>query len=68
MSSMMQKTMISVPCGESYRFSAVLAGPSRFSHINNTARSLLEQLGYIASKGKAKGGKASGSKQNKKKR
>lgn len=45
-------------------FGGVLLGPSRFSHINNTARRLLVETGYITA-GVASGSRA-GSKKNKK--
>lgn len=41
-------------------FGGVLLGPARFTHINNAARTLLQECGYIstqkaASKAKSKG-------------
>jgi putative IMPACT (imprinted ancient) family translation regulator len=43
-------------------FGGVLLGPSRFTHINNAARQLLVECGYIAGKGAKGGGKAGGAK------
>lgn len=36
-------------------FGGVLLGPSRFTHINNAARELLERCGYITGKAEGKG-------------
>lgn len=44
--------------GLPHRYGGILLGPARFTHINNTARELLDACGYIASKeGRSGGGK-----------
>jgi hypothetical protein len=41
-------------------FGGILLGPARFGLINNTARQLLEQTGFIASGGGGSGGTTAG--------
>lgn len=47
-------------------YGGVHLGPDRFKHINNCARILLDQHGYIKSKEEKKGPKSSGGKKKKK--